>query len=899
MFIRIVAVLSLFLGLIGTTLAADLSPKEPHGLPFDNGFEFNIPMEGLQLGTAPADLAKISSNRLIQEQIKVDGDRFVLAKSGKAIRFWGTNLCYSACFLPEDVADRLVKRFVSLGINIVRFHHMDQRRYPGGIWDRDAKIADGPAYRDITAKYNFRHERFDPEAMQRLDYLIAKLKQNGIRVNLNLKVSREFGSADGFTPAGKDELMPRRGRGLDFIYGPIIEAQKKYARMLLHHTNAYTGLRYADDPVISMVEINNENGLIYGWNIGMLERLPKPYHDDLVQQWNDWLKNRYANTKVLSKAWGGEHSNVGPSNLLQQPRVERGLSLAGGKATTRQNQSAGDIESADENKDVTRIVVQKSGASAWRVRYRWMNITLKNSTDYMLRLTVKANQQRSLKIQFRQNQNSRKTIRSAKRIRVTTHWKTFKIPFHTPDDLDSNAAQILMDLGYEGLVVDLGAVSIQSSNPPGLVMGEGIDQKQFVPWLRKAELAGRSQKFQMDAMSFLRDSEIRYWQNMKHFLQQELGVKAPISGTTTGHTTPQIAATTFDFIDTHRYWGSPKFERGRYDRNKWFMDHQAMINHPNTSSIAKMAARRIIDMPFTITEYNHPQPQDYQAEGFPMLAVYGSQQNWQGIFQFAYSHNNQTIETHGLGGSFFDLAGNPMQLAMMPACSAIFRNQAVPAAQNQMGGFVPVQTQLAKQMVRGYPRLVEAVAYEGGVPENAWTNATIGLVRDADQTQLNVSPSQNQPVQWSGYDKQKGSIQFKGSTAAGLIGFVQNQTLDLGWLKLTSGPTSLDGFAVILLNAVDGQPLGEPGRYLITATTRCANRNMGWNQTHTSLGTDWGNGPTLNEPVPMQLAFSKQASNIKIYPLNSTGMRQKPLRINKQKVNINTTTKTVWYELQF
>ena len=51
---------------------------------------------------------------------------------------------------------------------------------------------------------------------------------------------------------------------MDVFHPDLIAANKRYARDLLTHVNAYTKARYADEPAVAMVEINNED-TIFLW----------------------------------------------------------------------------------------------------------------------------------------------------------------------------------------------------------------------------------------------------------------------------------------------------------------------------------------------------------------------------------------------------------------------------------------------------------------------------------------------------------------------------------------------------------------------------------------------------------------------------------------------------------
>src|ERR1041385_8138705 len=71
--------------------------------------------------------------------VEVRDGRFTAG--GKRIRFWGVNLCFSACFPRAEDAPRVAARLASLGVNCVRFHHMDSAPFPQGIF-RDARLED-------------------------------------------------------------------------------------------------------------------------------------------------------------------------------------------------------------------------------------------------------------------------------------------------------------------------------------------------------------------------------------------------------------------------------------------------------------------------------------------------------------------------------------------------------------------------------------------------------------------------------------------------------------------------------------------------------------------------------------------------------------------------------------
>ena len=220
------------------------------------------------------------------------------------LRLLGVNLSFSGNLPSHADAEKLAKRMAKFGINCVRLHHMDTKKYPDGLLNQDM----------LT---------FNKEALDRLDYLIYQLKQNGIYSNLNLHVGRTYPGMP------KWKKMPEYFKGIDIYYPDLIQMQKDYAKTLLTHRNSYTGLRYVDEPAIAIIEINNENSLLLEyWGLKRINynSTPSLYISELEYQWNKWLQNRYKSNIELNKSWKdkfkkyalGNVSLIEPESLASQ-----------------------------------------------------------------------------------------------------------------------------------------------------------------------------------------------------------------------------------------------------------------------------------------------------------------------------------------------------------------------------------------------------------------------------------------------------------------------------------------------------------------------------------------------------------------------------------------------------
>ena len=194
-------------------------------------------------------------------------------ENGKKVKFWGTNLCFSACFPEKKLAEEIAKRIAYFGFNAVRLHHLDYYSQPEGIFKSKSNTME-----------------LSEEQLDKLDYLIYQLKKNGIYIDLNLLVSRHFKKADGVIDAEKLRIA---GKPVCIFDKKLISLQKDYAQKLLLHENPYTGLKYRDDPSIAFIEIINEMSLRYEWEKGRLAKIPDHYKKELKEIFNKWFKEKY------------------------------------------------------------------------------------------------------------------------------------------------------------------------------------------------------------------------------------------------------------------------------------------------------------------------------------------------------------------------------------------------------------------------------------------------------------------------------------------------------------------------------------------------------------------------------------------------------------------------------
>jgi len=216
--------------------------------------------------------------------LSVNREGHFCTPDGQRIRFWGINVAKDAVFQSHATIEAMADLFARAGFNLVRLHHLDD---VGGLLPRAR--AGQP-------------QRIDPEKLDAVDYWIAALGERGIWVYLDLLDYRTFWEEEG---VANGSLLGRGAKPYALFSDRLIELQIQYARQLLvEHTNPYTGLNYAEDGTVALVELCDENGLLAKedeWR-----RIMPPYRRELIQRWNGWLQDKYGTTEQLVGAWRSE-----------------------------------------------------------------------------------------------------------------------------------------------------------------------------------------------------------------------------------------------------------------------------------------------------------------------------------------------------------------------------------------------------------------------------------------------------------------------------------------------------------------------------------------------------------------------------------------------------------------
>jgi hypothetical protein len=264
-------------------------------------------------------------------------DGHLYFKDGTRFRCWGVNLTGwtpgSAEIPPHHEAEVFAAELARLGINCVRLHFLDMpdttrlRSGTGPSGDPEPVTHTPVGLIDSSRPDT---SRFNPTQLDHLDYFFAQLKKHGIYADFNLNVGHTWKPGDGIPDAGLIGVA----KAETYIGPELIAHQKHYAKMLLDHRNPYTGLRYADDPAVSTVEIVNENSLLEFWMRNwfrgeLVEGAPRHQLDFtphylalLTRMYNDWLVEHRSAAEVASIRKEAGVADGAPVPLLRRQQFE-------------------------------------------------------------------------------------------------------------------------------------------------------------------------------------------------------------------------------------------------------------------------------------------------------------------------------------------------------------------------------------------------------------------------------------------------------------------------------------------------------------------------------------------------------------------------------------------------
>jgi len=782
------------------------------------------------------------------------------------IRLFGVNLAFGANFPEPSDAWRIAARLRKLGVNLVRLHHMDSQP------DRDPANAGSIL---TTGPY----PTLNPVAVSRLREFLNALKANGIYVNLNLKVGYVFRpSVDGAPALPGGVPFPTQSKPLHMMHPRLIELQQKFTRQVLE------ALELRDDPVLAMVEINNESSLVWSWQASSLEPyVVGEYGAVFEAEWNRFLADKYPSTEALRSAWGGEDTD--------------GPDLLPGKWTLEIHSPAQATLSAGPEEAVVRV----SRGGAW-VYLKQVGFSIATGRTYLGEVEMRADladgESRNVVWDVKEDVSPWRQVAS-KTVTVTNRWQKYTLAV-TPSIAMNGIGRFALSVERVDAPLYVRNARFYQARRRGLDPGESLAEANIS--LPKADEASTQARTD-DYLLFLAAQDRRYLDEMLAAVREVVGPMVPVTGTQMGFggLLNLDSHASMDYLDNHFYVDHYNFPNVAWDGRDWRFRDQSAVGS-GLSAFQNMAIARDNSKPYTVSEFNQPWPNRYAAEIDPVLAAFGAFQDWDAIVHFAYAHNRNWGSGVPNG---FNLDGDWTKWPGFAQAAYLFRSDAIRPGSELVEIPVPLTQRLrfTRERRRGAISTFLNDAY--GYDPNLAFVYPVAITTESEKPLPEVArrklsgPFQSHTGDMT-YDAAARLFLIHSHKAAGVIGFLGRRRVEAGVLEVELSE-SARGFAAIVLTPLDQKPLAEsrhmllsnpgftlrtqPGstppraqeivRYPGTSDWYTLEPEPGQNKPSGNLNA--GQRPVWMEKVEATVTLRRAGSRITIYPLGPDGARRTPL----------------------
>jgi len=418
-----------------------------------------------------------------------------------------------------------------------------------------------------------------------------------------------------------------------------------------------------------------------------------------------------------------------------------------------------------------------------------------------------------------------------------------------------------------------------------------------------------------DGRRFAAELQKAYLDEMKKFLV-ELGVRAPICGTNITFTLGDLwASSDMDYTNDHAYWDhTSTFGKYRTYHNRSVVLSPAW----HAGTLPSFARAKLVGRPTVASEWNYVYPNHHRCEGLPYMAAYSAYQDWDAPMFYCATgsfnggrwegfHENPGILVHtqqtdpatwGLSQVSAlmyrrrDVAVGQRRLVIRYGPNQVWANDSVVARLKFLPAVARIETELVDDDVDHWTMTVPA---EGKAAEAIYLDALkqLGDTRSTLSRVISDTGELRRDVDEGVFLVDTPRTQIACGRLCRLVTAADTlSSLDVNTPNL---------FATVALSSLDGKPLTESARMLLTAVGNARNadavieemviKNMG------------RKGPVMAEPVEAELTLTRaNSAPLSVFALDSlTGERKHALKAEtadrRVAFTIGREHQTIYYEI--
>lgn len=812
--------------------------------------------------------------------VHLSSDGHIIAQDGTRLKFVGTELGFTAQFLPGFASKLLANRLHKLGFNAVRFNYSDYFGWEDGSFFK----VYGPAG-VLDTSYTVQ-----PEQLARMDTLLYELRQAGIYAFFTITSDHHYSTKDGVL-GGVDSTFD----GSPLVHFWDLRAQElqhRWAKTLLSHVNPLTGIALGQDPAVPVVELTNEQSLFLYWvsnrinytdsnNVLTKGNQTISYHQSrrLDTLYADYLRRNYGSEAGLIAAWAGAPI-VNAPNLVSDPSFEAFTSAewqfytANGAQASQTLFSPGQDSATSELIRIAQIGPQKN----------WTDILLYTTSprlglDTMYKLSfwakIKYNAANGIKTRaIYPLVNSTQGNDFYQSVTIDTSWKKYEFTFRSKYSGPHNAGFALG--GAMGDVL-LDNISITKQQDIALYPGESLNANMVVR-IPYANIAAVNPKRVRDQVLFMDSLEISYFSNYHKYLRDTLKVKQLVNYSQSNYwaTVPDFRAYSgADVTEGHSAFDYVSARSNMALTDTTFMiRNNSMLKDQGGFTLGEWGASSVAHKAHVVT-MQAPSLNQYGTEMAVVMPAYAAFQDWDGIFYAPYAWYREELfsdimQRANNGWYYYSIVDDQALLALMPTASALFRYSLVAPAMD-----TATITHDEQDVWQHAGQIGDLFGADGSLDPNIVT--TIG-VRQEFNSKVHTIAAQypyvsdtatkstfNGEVKWS---QTSGLFRISTPLVIGYAGVTGNDSISFSPMSFTRKDQANDQSAVYYI-ALDGKPISGSSVGLLTLSTRSQNSGMQWRD---SLGImNWGSAPMVMSAMDMFVKIRSTFDSVNIYPLDGTG----------------------------
>jgi len=680
----------------------------------------------------------------------------------------------------------------------------------------------------------------------------------------------------------------------------------------MEHRNAYTGLRYADDPTIAWVELSEENSLFYYW---VTNRLHYPggllsyYHSrQLDTLFTLFLRRKYGTDAGVRSAWFTPAADT--QNFVRNGDFEDEFNVGWlFSANSAVAQAIFRLTEVDvpEGRYAGLVRIAQSNGSPSSV-YLYTGTVTAQGRLYELRFLARASHApRRIRFQVYNGEFPYQNLGLYVDTTLTTVWREYRFRFRASDS--AAGARLIFYVGQDTGDVVLDGVQLRMLNEVPLQSGESL-QTFSIARARYADITSTPLPRMRDNVEFYTELQRSYYESMYRFLRDTLGYRGIIIGGT-------LLSAFNDLWSMQRMDATAELSGWDYRRNRsepqgsWYIANTPMLGHTSAGSLPELAHAALRDKP-TVVFYFMPFPSAHMGEMATLLPAYAAYHEWDAVFLYYLADSRETYSLPAVGlNKHYELWAQSAVLSLLPSASAAYRAGLIAPAretlwlnQTRHALLHPQWQQSSFWLQYGADHrivLFRRVAFDSltasrqtmlphrQIPELVQSPVDIGNLRsDTEELLWNARDTLftiTTPRYIAATGRLKGILAF---------GDTRLERLDSGAIGTVSW-LSLDTTAL------------ETSRLsLLTVASRACNDSAVW-EGSISIWQGWGTAPVMMEAMRVRLSWLSTADTIRVYGLDSTGRLDygpfEPVRLPGGRVSLtidqtHPLQRTPWFVIE-